>query len=1119
MTHDELPSLIERIGASGDLDALGHLFDLAAPGLLRLALRVTGDSAEAEDVLQETFLAVLKGAHSYDPSRPAGAWLGTVLANVASRRRRKRSPLEMPAGMGEGEGELAEPRDEEAWRRTRAEIENLPTHERSAMLLRYEQGLSPKRIAEILSISESTVRSSVARGTQRLRSRLLPAALALPLGRRFSSADALARVREKLMGDGAAVAVGGGIAAAVVAGGIAVGMKQVLVVVAVLFIGAAGTWTVLHESRADRTQIESRTTVPSRELALNPTTTSETTLEGAKPTASPGAPPPAPAPTRVVPRYTGRILDFDGHVVPGAWASVVAAMGLNGEPDLAPFAALEIDADGRFAFEIPKTIGQVTVRCGAPGYVSQWTRDFPVFADRSNDITLLKAVELRVRVRDAATDRPVTSASVRSYRALMHSIHALRAQGFLDEATTDASGRVVLQVSVGVANVLVRAEGFSNVLLPPIDVTAMGADVVASLRRGTRIEGQFVDAAGRGKPGLQVVVNGHPLYERKFTTDADGRFVLENAPSSSDPVEPFLRSHLDLWTQLPGSDDAARFIRVDPPAEGETKSVTLVWPEGRRLHGRVRRADGSPMAGLSIAPLPDDARTRSGAFNWLSSPTTTDPEGRFTFEHVPPGVALVRVARSPEGMRQPLFEKRLEIPVSGDVADVELVVAEAPSDPLRVRVVDPEGRPIAKASVQCARLDEVSWTGTWGTTSPEGEALLEGAKQPGKWLVVHVPSFAPVCVAISPAAIAVGFVEVRLPRGHVRGRVLRLDGSPPPPLGVRISAFVTDGSPSGSRRVTGHDVPSDAEGRFAFDGLGDGAYEVDIPVSSWRCLGGGVRVHAGDDDVRLVAGSEEETRDMQVEAEIIEPTTGPAVAKRTFDVRLVNAGSADVAAPVARLQDVDGIPGLYRTFFPMNAGLYDIVVPGQAGVRESRVRGVRVGPGIERKRHQLILDRGASVTGHVTDGDGKPATGVLVNAAGQTAVVQADGTYTVTGLDAGTVDVRVAGPFAESEPLRVTVRSGEAASADFAVATGGAIGIGFSRGSMPASGVSVTAAPLVGGAPSKIELSPAEFHGQVTLRRMVPGRYRVEISWDGRVIATQEVEVTDRAMARIEAKP
>ena len=64
MTHDDLPSLIARIGASGDLDALGHLFDLSAPGLLRLALRVTGDAVEADDVLQETFLAVLKGAHT-----------------------------------------------------------------------------------------------------------------------------------------------------------------------------------------------------------------------------------------------------------------------------------------------------------------------------------------------------------------------------------------------------------------------------------------------------------------------------------------------------------------------------------------------------------------------------------------------------------------------------------------------------------------------------------------------------------------------------------------------------------------------------------------------------------------------------------------------------------------------------------------------------------------------------------------------------------------------------------------------------------------------------------------------------------------------------------------------
>jgi len=193
--RDEVSSLLVRIGASGDLDAFASLFDRAAPGLLRLALRVTGDPVEAEDVLQETFLAVLKGAHTYDPSRAPGAWLGTILANVASRRRRKADPVRLLDDV-ESEAPIGAERDTDEWRRTRAAIEHLPPRERSAVLLRFEQGLPPKKIAELLDISESSVRSLLTRGTQRLRRRLLALALPLPMGPRLTTTDLLARVVE-----------------------------------------------------------------------------------------------------------------------------------------------------------------------------------------------------------------------------------------------------------------------------------------------------------------------------------------------------------------------------------------------------------------------------------------------------------------------------------------------------------------------------------------------------------------------------------------------------------------------------------------------------------------------------------------------------------------------------------------------------------------------------------------------------------------------------------------------------------------------------------------------------------------------------------------------------------
>ena len=51
-------------------------FDAAAPELYGAALKLTGRAAEAEDLLQATWLAAIEGARRYDPARPLRPWLG-----------------------------------------------------------------------------------------------------------------------------------------------------------------------------------------------------------------------------------------------------------------------------------------------------------------------------------------------------------------------------------------------------------------------------------------------------------------------------------------------------------------------------------------------------------------------------------------------------------------------------------------------------------------------------------------------------------------------------------------------------------------------------------------------------------------------------------------------------------------------------------------------------------------------------------------------------------------------------------------------------------------------------------------------------------------------------------
>jgi RNA polymerase sigma-70 factor (ECF subfamily) len=77
-TAAELSDLLSRC-AAGDRAALRRLYDLQAPRLKGLALRITGSQAMAEDVLHDVFLRVWQQAGQFDPARGTPrAWLTTL---------------------------------------------------------------------------------------------------------------------------------------------------------------------------------------------------------------------------------------------------------------------------------------------------------------------------------------------------------------------------------------------------------------------------------------------------------------------------------------------------------------------------------------------------------------------------------------------------------------------------------------------------------------------------------------------------------------------------------------------------------------------------------------------------------------------------------------------------------------------------------------------------------------------------------------------------------------------------------------------------------------------------------------------------------------------------------
>ena len=128
--------------------------------LYRAALAILGDRQEAEDAVQDAFLAFLEKAPGALDNR--GAWLMRVLVNnCRSRLRRawrRESPLpdDLPAP-GPEEGQALE------------ELFALPPEDRTVIHLFYYEGWPTDEIARILGVRPGTVRSRLSRARQRLR--------------------------------------------------------------------------------------------------------------------------------------------------------------------------------------------------------------------------------------------------------------------------------------------------------------------------------------------------------------------------------------------------------------------------------------------------------------------------------------------------------------------------------------------------------------------------------------------------------------------------------------------------------------------------------------------------------------------------------------------------------------------------------------------------------------------------------------------------------------------------------------------------------------------------------------------------------------------------------------
>lgn len=172
---------------AGDRAEFARVVDLYSNPIYRLGLRMLGNSQDAEDVLQNTFLNALTHLRTFEGRSSFSTWLYRIAANEALMLLRKKKPeVNLEDAEADGNTEDLKPTQFVDWSALPEDellsgegkkvldqtIQRLPEPMRIVFLLRDIEGLSIKETAEALNLTETNVKTRLLRARMFLREQL-----------------------------------------------------------------------------------------------------------------------------------------------------------------------------------------------------------------------------------------------------------------------------------------------------------------------------------------------------------------------------------------------------------------------------------------------------------------------------------------------------------------------------------------------------------------------------------------------------------------------------------------------------------------------------------------------------------------------------------------------------------------------------------------------------------------------------------------------------------------------------------------------------------------------------------------------------------------------------------
>ena len=728
--------------------------------------------------------------------------------------------------------------------------------------------------------------------------------------------------------------------------------------------------------------------------------------------------------------------------------------------------------DGAFAFELRKVDLPGTLIAGGPG-LSTAIRSVHDSGELEIRLTISLGVGFAIRgeVLEAGTGVPAAgmivvaspvgpdegafSETIRGPRAVVRPDGSYSLVGLLEQeyrVVPRSGGTEFLGLSLNLARHVVPERG----------VDADGVDFQVTrggvlFGRVTASDGTPVVGAGlSGVPSsfLNEIFSGNTgviadmATEWKAATDDDGRYRILGIPYDRE------------FTLLARSGDFAPAQATGITlADGEReRRVDLTMTQGGTLRGIVLRPDRTPAPEERVTVIPSYVDLISGGVSTASvagiTTETTDDEGRFVFEHLPPGkVTLVAGEQNPYMMFD-VGGTNVEVPEEGEVTGIELIVGAGGAKGLLTgRVVDETGGPLEGIRVEASCLQTDFRKVETQTTGADGAFSFEGFEDRFVKLEAKQEGFDEKAVETTGSSRD---IVITLPRpAVVSGLVLTPDGVPPNG-GFQVCARrISDAEPE--LDVTELFNPL-RPGENWIEGREDGTFEIPAAPSGRVEIIAKAPGYAEGTSGELFL----EPRSVHEGIEIL-LASGAFVAGRVLHadgtvasqaaVSVSRIGTDKTAEAMKRfmpglLGDTDSVStntgGIYRAG-PLEPGEYRVSA-SKEGVAPSQQEIVRVAVGARVTVPDLVLHPGATVRGRVLE-NGKGLMGVMTQLMGRGPMKMAntgtDGTFTFEGLGPGSYSLAVTdmskmavdGSFRYRQ-RQFTIEPGETKEIEFILGTG-----------------------------------------------------------------------------------